>query len=129
MNSPIMPTILSACHTKIFLPDEEARTPAMHRAYSDFGLSDTEIGILAGAQKKRDYYYRSTQGRRLFTLDLGPVALAFAGAGNPADQRFMDTMVQTERPEVFAQTLLRYRHLSWAADLLDGCPKEGPYEV
>ena len=88
--SPILSTILSACPTKIYLPNEEALTPQIAAAYTGFGLSETEIGILAQAQKKRDYYYRSVRGRRLFTLDLGPVALAFAGMSTPADQRFLD---------------------------------------
>jgi len=108
-DSPIMPTILSACHTKIFLPDEEALTPAMARAYRDFGLTDTEIQIVACAQKKRDYYYRSPKGRRLFTLDLGPVALTFAGMSSPADQRFLDELMRTQRPEDIPSSMLRYR--------------------
>ena len=39
-----------------------------------------QIEIVATAQPKRDYYYQSRLGNRLFDLDLGPVALAFAGA-------------------------------------------------
>ena len=85
-DSPILPTILSACPTKIYLPNEEALTPKIAAAYASFGLTDTEITIIAQAQKKRDYYYRSVHGRRLFTLDLGPTALAFAGMSTPADQ-------------------------------------------
>ncbi len=68
----LLSTILSACATKIFLPDDEARTPAMAQAYQAVGLTTAEIEILAKAQKKRDYYYRSVKGRRLFQLGLGP---------------------------------------------------------
>src|SRR5215467_762172 len=64
----LMSTILSACHTKIFLPDEEALSPAMTEAYQKVGLTQAEVHILAKAQKKRDYYYRSVKGRRLFQL-------------------------------------------------------------
>jgi len=60
-SSPIMATILSACHTKIYLPDEEALTPGMARAYDTFGLSGTEIALLARARKKQDYYYTLDQ--------------------------------------------------------------------
>jgi type IV secretory pathway VirB4 component len=116
--SPITATIVSACHTKIYLPDEEALTPAMTRAYQDFGLTETEIQILVGAQKKRDYYYRSVKGRRLFRLDLGPVGLAFAGMSSANDQRFLDAMVATVPPSGYAEHILRHRDLGWAADLL-----------
>jgi type IV secretion system protein VirB4 len=116
--SPITATILSACHTKIYLPDEEALAPAMSSAYQSFGLSETEIGILAGAQKKRDYYYRSVKGRRLFQLDLGPVGLAFAGMSSPEDQKFLDRMVASTRPAEHAERILRYRKLDWAAELV-----------
>jgi len=117
--SPIMATILSACHTKIYLPDDEALTPAMTDSYRKFGLSDTEITLLATAQKKRDYYYRSVKGRRHFTLNMGPVALAFAALSNPDDQQFMDS-IERELPKVeYAAALLRYRGLDWAVKLLE----------
>jgi len=115
--SPITATIVSACHTKIYLPDEESLTPALSKAYQEFGLTETEIGILAAAQKKRDYYYRSVKGRRLFRLDLGPVGLAFAGLSSPDDQRFLDTLTGVV-PAERAERILRYRGLDWAAELL-----------
>lgn len=116
--SPITATIVSACHTKIYLPDEEALTPAVTKAYQDFGLTETEVEILASAQKKRDYYYRSVKGRRLFQLDLGPVGLAFAGTASPDDQKFLDTMVARVPPAEYAEHILRYRRLGWAAELV-----------
>ena len=116
--SPILSTILSACQTKIYLPNEEALTPHIAEAYKGFALSETEIGILAQAQKKRDYYYRSVRGRRLFTIDLGPVALALAGMSTPADQRFLDGLVAGGQPDSFAERILRHRGLTEAADRL-----------
>jgi type IV secretion system protein VirB4 len=117
-NSPILPTILSACHTKIYLPNEEALTPHIASSYAGFGLTPTELGILASATKKRDYYYRSVRGRRLFTLDLGEIALAFVGLSSPADQRFLDTLPADARPGARAEAILRHRGLASAADLL-----------
>ena len=116
--SPILSTILSACQTKIYLPNEEALTPHIAEAYKGFALSETEIGILAQAQKKRDYYYKSVRGRRLFTIDLGPVALALAGMSTPADQRFLDGLVAAGQPDSFAERILRHRGLTEAADRL-----------
>jgi type IV secretion/conjugal transfer VirB4 family ATPase len=116
--SPITATILSACHTKIYLPDEEALTPSMSKAYEEFGLTDTEIRILAEAQKKRDYYYRSVKGRRLFRLDLNAVGLAFAGMSSPDDQKVLDRIVAEAPPAQYAERILRHRKLDWAAELV-----------
>ncbi|MGH7293820.1 MAG: helicase HerA domain-containing protein, partial [Polyangiaceae bacterium] len=110
----LLSTILSACHTKIFLPDEEALAPAMAEAYGRIGLTTAEIHILAKAQKKRDYYYRSVKGRRLFKLDLGPAALSFVGLSSEADHRFLDQMLQTREPAEYAQAMLAYRGVDWA---------------
>jgi type IV secretion system protein VirB4 len=111
----LMSTILSACHTKIFLPDEEALTPAMAQAYAAVGLTSAEIAILAKAQKKRDYYYRSVKGRRLFELGLGPAALAFVGASSEHDQRFMDEMARERPARDYARALLERRGVAWAS--------------
>jgi type IV secretion/conjugal transfer VirB4 family ATPase len=117
-NSPILDTILSACPTKIYLPNDEALTPHMAKAYGQFGLSPTELSILAQAQKKRDYYYRSPRGRRLFTLDLGPIALAFTGMSSPDDHRFLDSIPESTPGTDAAELILRHRGLPWAADLI-----------
>jgi type IV secretion system protein VirB4 len=126
--SRILPTILSACPTKIYLPNEEALTPQIAEAYRGFGLTDTELGILASAQKKRDYYYRSVRGRRLFSLDLGPVALAFAGMSSPADQRALDGIVAAAEAGGYAEHILRHRGLADAAALIRStAAARGPY--
>jgi type IV secretion/conjugal transfer VirB4 family ATPase len=114
----LLSTILSACHTKIFLPDDEALTPAMAAAYHAVGLSTAEVQILAKAQKKRDYYYRSVKGRRLFELGLGPAALAFVGASSEKDQLFLDELVRTRRPAEYAAAMLERRGVRWAASEL-----------
>jgi type IV secretion system protein VirB4 len=116
--SPILPTILSACPTKIYLPNEEALTPHLAAAYAGFGLTETELRIIAQAPKKRDYYYRSVRGRRLFTLDLGEVALAFAAMSSADDQRFLDGLDPTAAPGVRAAAILRHRGVTWAAELV-----------
>ena len=42
--------------------------------------------IVAGATPKREYYYQSAAGNRLFELGLGPIGLAAVGASSPGDQ-------------------------------------------
>src|SRR5450432_45109 len=116
----LLSTILSACHTKIFLPEDEALTPAMTQAYQAVGLTTAEIQILAKAQKKRDYYYRSVKGRRLFELGLGPAALALVGASSQHDQAFLDELVATRDPRDYARALFERRGVPWTEP--DGAP-------
>jgi type IV secretion/conjugal transfer VirB4 family ATPase len=118
-NPLLQSTILNACPTKIFLADPEATTPAAARDYEQLGLSPTEIETVGGMIKKRDYYLRSTAGRRIFTLGLGPAQLTFAGMSSEADHRFLDRMVGTRHPHEYAQAMLEYRNVAWAVAELD----------
>ena len=77
--------ILESCPTKLYLPNAEAQNPQTRELYRKFGLSDRQIDIIAEATPKRDYYYVSPLGRRLFQFALGPAALAFIGAGSKED--------------------------------------------
>ena len=88
--SPLKTTIIQQCLTKIFLADPSALTPGMRPFYRAFGLTDTEIALLAAARMKRDYFYTSPIGRRLFQLDLGTLTLALIGA---ADHGLLDDLV------------------------------------
>jgi type IV secretion system protein VirB4 len=76
-NSGIMDVLNEQCPTKILLPNKEAETPASSRFYIDLGLNQKEIEMLKSGQYKRQYYYRSHLGRRMFELGLGPLALSF----------------------------------------------------
>ena len=104
-------TVLKACQTKIFLADPDALTPAGKRAYREFGLSDEEREAIAQARRKRDYYFRSPKGRRFFQLDLGPVALAFAGVSSNSDQPFLDEVAALPSALERTLALLEYRGL------------------
>jgi len=78
--SPLKTTIIQQCLTKIYLADPSALTDAMTRVYQEFGLTDSEIALIAQATMKRDYFYASPAGRRLFQLSLGPLSLALIGS-------------------------------------------------
>jgi len=80
LNSPIAETIKQACSTRIFLPNPEARGAV--EAYESLRLTKGQIERLARLQKKRQYYYISEYGRRVFELNLGSVALAFCAQSN-----------------------------------------------
>jgi type IV secretion system protein VirB4 len=116
-NSAIAPAIVESCATRIFLPSPQAVEPQLRGVYESFGLNERQIAILAQAQPKQDYYVQSRLGHRLFDLGLGPIALAFAGASNPDDQRSLDTVCATTGRKNFAEAWLRYRKLDWAAEV------------
>ncbi len=67
-------TIQSACLTRIFLPNSKAQEKLLSEHYQSFGLTTEEIAVIKNAQPKRDYYYQSPNGSRLFNLELGDVA-------------------------------------------------------
>ncbi|HAT1130443.1 TPA: conjugal transfer protein TrbE [Legionella pneumophila] len=82
-NSGILDIIVESTATKIFLPNLYARDPETRAIYERMGLNPRQIDIIANAQPKRDYYFVSEKGQRLYQLALGPYALAFVGATDP----------------------------------------------
>lgn len=82
-NSGILDIIVESTATKIFLPNLYARDPETRTIYERMGLNPRQIDLIASAQPKRDYYYVSEKGQRLYQLALGPTALAFVGATDP----------------------------------------------
>ena len=111
-DSSIAPAIVESCASRIFLPNPQAFEPQIRAVYEGFGLNGRQIEIVATATPKRDYYYQSRLGNRVFDpLGLGPVALAFA-ASSPEDQR---RWTGSRRPSLpggrpaFAAAWLRHR--------------------
>ena len=122
-DSSIAPAIVESCVNRIFLPNPQASEPQIRAIYEGFGLNARQIEIVATAQPKRDYYYQSRLGNRVFDLGLGPVTLAFAAAGSPEDQRAIDAVAASVPPADFAAAWLRHRGLDWAAELIPSFPK------
>jgi len=120
--STIAPAIIESCASRIFLPNPQATEPQIRAVYESFGLNSRQIGIVAQAQPKRDYYYQSRLGNRVFDLDLGPVARAFVAASSPEDQRHIDDVLESRPPDGFPAAWLRHRDLRWAADLASSFP-------
>lgn len=85
--SKIVPTLVEACMTKIYLPNREARNDKIAEVYHQFGLNEKQLEILMTATPKSDYYLTSPLGNRLFSLGLGPLALAFCAATGKETQR------------------------------------------
>ena len=100
--SGILDVLIESCSTKIFLPNEEAGTPGTPEhpgprdLYEAMGLNEMQIDIIRTATKKRHYYLVSPEGRRLFDLGLGPVALSFAGISSKEQIAHLDRLAQRE---------------------------------
>jgi hypothetical protein len=120
--SPIKTTIIQQCLTKIYLADPSAATAGMIDVYRAFGLSDSEISLIAGAVMKRDYFYTSPLGRRLFQLDLGPLTLALIGT---PDHRMLDDLSSEQGPGLpLCRALLERQGVAYTRYLDHNAPEE-----
>lgn len=116
--SPLAATLNEAAATRIFLANDRAREPQTKDFYRAAGLNERQIEHIAGATPKRDYYITSRAGSRMIDLELGPAALAFAGAASPEDQRLIDRLLASGGTARFARRFLEAKGLGPAADAL-----------
>lgn len=116
-NSPIFSTIISACQSRIFLPDVSALDPSKEPMYRSFGLNKRKLEIIAKAQKKRQYYYDSQEGSRLYDLALEscPMTLAYV-AVNKADQKRCQQIISEYGKEYFNVHWMKEHGLSYPVD-------------
>ncbi|WP_157016764.1 conjugal transfer protein TrbE [Mesorhizobium xinjiangense] len=92
--SGIIDVLKESCPTKICLPNGAAREPGTREFYERIGFNERQIEIVATAIPKWDYYVASPEGRRMFDMALGPVALAFAGASGKEDLKRIQQLRQ-----------------------------------
>jgi len=97
VNSGILDVIVESTASKIFLPNPNARNPESAATYAQMGLNPTQITIIAHAVPKRDYYYVSEKGRRLYSLALGPLALSFVGATDKESIAMIEQLEHTHK--------------------------------
>jgi type IV secretion system protein VirB4 len=83
--SGIIDVLKESCPTKICLPNGAARESGTREFYERIGFNDRQIEIVSTALPKREYYVATPEGRRLFDMALGPVALSFVGASGKDD--------------------------------------------
>jgi type IV secretion system protein VirB4 len=106
-DSAVAPAVVENCLTRIFLPNAMAMEERARRVYESFGLSEKQLEILQGAIPKREYYYQSREGNRLFELGLGDLQLALCGASGPGDHARMNRLLASHGPRGFAEAYLR----------------------
>jgi type IV secretion system protein VirB4 len=123
-SSPLKTTIIQQCLTRVYLADPSALTAGMMAVYQAFGLSEPEISLIAGAVMKRDYFYTSPLGRRLFQLDLGPLTLALIGA---ADHEALDRLLAEHGWGVpLAKEILSLKGVDYRPFISHDAPAEQP---
>jgi type IV secretion system protein TrbE len=88
---PIASTIISQCASKVYLADDQAETSMVHDSYVKFGLDESEIELIAKSQKKRDYFFKSPLGTRLFQLDLDTLQLGIL-TSSIEEQKMLDNI-------------------------------------
>ena len=117
--SSIAPTIKEACFAKIYLPNAVALQPDAKEFYRRFGLNDRQVEILSYALPKKDYYYTSPLGNRLFDLALDELALAYC-AGVSKEQTALIKELQSKGLSTldFNIQYLKRQGLPWATEEL-----------
>src|SRR5450631_2993957 len=122
--STILETVKESCYTKIYLPNKTAMASEENmQFYRSFGLNDAQIAIIAGAMPKREYYFTSPLGNRLFSLALGELGLAYCAATSADDQMLADRWCNLPT-EGFNDEYLRAKGLEWAAEALAAAANE-----
>jgi len=116
-SSPLKDTIARECVTKIFLPNPAAKGVERY-AYEAYDLSDVDIDFIAEGQPCRDYYYTSEEGKRMISLELGPVALSFLAASSPSDREIVDELIE-RNPHAWPAEWLHRRGLPQWGEMLE----------
>jgi type IV secretion system protein VirB4 len=116
-NSPYRDLLLESCPGKIFLPNPEAKGEYVRNAYLKLGLSERETEIIGEAQPRRQYYFHSSYGRRLFALDLGPIELALCAATGYRDVAEARELLKQHGAAQFLDAWLHARGLGSAPEV------------
>ncbi len=115
--SGIIDVLKESCPTKICLPNGAAREPGTREFYERIGFNERQIEIVSTALPKREYYVATPDGRRLFDMSLGPVALSFVGASGKDDLKRI-RMLRSKHGREWPIRWLETRGVHDAASLL-----------
>lgn len=118
LSSSIAPVLLESCASRILLPNDRVLEPRIRESYEKLGLNEKQLQILATAVPKRQYYYQSRLGNRLFDVELGPIELAFCAASRPEDQALVKNLFETYGKDGFLKQYFAVNQLQWAWDFI-----------
>lgn len=117
-NSTIEAAADDNCFTTVYLPNPSALEESSYRKYAEKGLNDKQIHNIAMATGKRDYWYHSAVGDRMFELGLGDLGVALAGSSSTRDHQIMDAIQEKYDEDEFVPAFLVAKGLGWAADII-----------
>jgi type IV secretion system protein VirB4 len=115
--SPLAGAVLEQRATTICLPNVQARFAGQGN-YQALGCSEMDCLAIASATPKRDYYVMNADGKRMISLELGPVMLALLASGD-SDRPALDSLIQRYGRPRAAVEWLRRRGLSAQAQRLE----------
>jgi type IV secretion system protein VirB4 len=104
--------------TTVWLPNAGALEPDTYEKYAAKGLNHRQITNIAHAIPKREYWYQSDAGDRMFELGLGDLGLALAGSSSTRDHRIMDAILEKFGEDEFVQAFLVAKGVGWAAEMI-----------
>ena len=78
-------TLKTNCATKIFLPNQQVKSPEIMQQYIDMDINAKQIDLIAHANMG-EYFYSSALGKRKFTLDLHSTPITFAFVARTSQQ-------------------------------------------
>ena len=105
----LLDTVNDQCKNKIFLPNVNARSDANAKLYQIFNCNERQIDIISSMTPKRDYYYSSEKGNRLFQLALQPAEVPFVTATAKSDQLAMDRILANGNKGSFVEQWFKYK--------------------
>ena len=118
--SGLLDVLQESCPTKILLPNPNAFNKGTENNlgpydfYKIFGLNDAQIRVVAYATKKREYYYMSELGSRLFDLALGEINLAFTAAADKKSIKEIKKIVAEYGVEKFPFIWLERKSINYS---------------
>jgi type IV secretion/conjugal transfer VirB4 family ATPase len=111
IESGILTVLKESCPTKIFLANPEAMSEDIHKLYKSLGLNEREIQIISQMTRKKDYYYTSVSGKRVFDLALGPLTLAFVGSSKKEDVEIIYKLSKSNQSKDWIIDFLKYKNV------------------
>jgi type IV secretion system protein TrbE len=120
VKSGILDVLQESCPTKILLPNPNAfnkgteNTLGPYDFYKMFGLNDAQINVVCQGEKKREYYYMSPLGSRLFNMALGEINLAFTAAADKAQIKIIKRLISEYGIEEFPFKWLEHKNIAYS---------------
>jgi type IV secretion system protein VirB4 len=84
-NNEARAMLLESTAIKIFLPNHAAQGEQVRKFYTELGLNEKQIEIIAEGVPQRDYLCVTQSGSRLFSLDLGRIARTLCASTSSDD--------------------------------------------